>query len=126
LYGWQLTGQEPDRIAAHFLAYQDLAKADPDYFQELVVQIPMNVKEIDAALVTFLDRPVMQVDPVECTILRIGGYELMHHTDITHQIIINEAVELAKIFGAEQGHRFINGVLDKLARAVRPVAFTIK
>ncbi len=126
LYGWQLTGQEPDQIAAHFLAYQDLAKADPDYFQELVIQIPVCVKEIDAALVAFLDRPVLQVDPVECAILRIGSYELMHHADITHQIIINEAVELAKLFGAEQGHRFVNGVLDKLARAVRPVVFNIK
>jgi N utilization substance protein B len=61
---------------------------------------------------------------VECAILRIGGYELMQRPDIAHRIIINEAVELAKVFGAEQGHRFINGVLDKVARAVRPIEFS--
>lgn len=74
-------------------------------------------------LTPFLDRPIVQVDPVERAILRIGGYELMQRPDIAYRIIINEAVELAKVFGAEQGHRFVNGVLDKVARAVRPVEF---
>jgi N utilization substance protein B len=71
----------------------------------------------------FLDRPLAQVDPVERAILRIGGYELMQRPDIPYRIIINEAVELAKLFGAEQGHRFINGVLDKLAHVVRKAEF---
>jgi len=124
LYEWQLTGEEPARIATQFLADQDLGKADLDYFRELVTQIPVHVAEIDAALAPFVDRPMPRVDPVECAILRIGGYELMRQPDITHRIIINEAVELAKVFGAEQGHRFVNGVLDKVARAVRPIEFT--
>lgn len=123
LYQWQLTGEEPSRIATQFLADQDLGKADPDYFRELVFQIPARVEEIDAVLTPFLDRPMPQVDPVECAILRIGGYELMQHPDIAYRIVINEAVELAKMFGADQSHRFVNGVLDKIARAVRPVEF---
>lgn len=123
LYQWQLTGEEPSRIATQFLADQDLGKADPDYFRELVFQIPARVEQIDAVLSPFLDRPMPQVDPVECAILRIGGYELMQHPDIAYRIVINEAVELAKVFGADQGHRFVNGVLDKVARAVRPVEF---
>ncbi|MBL7650145.1 MAG: transcription antitermination protein NusB, partial [Candidatus Hydrogenedentes bacterium] len=77
LYQWQLTGQEPTRIATQFLADQDLGKADPDYFRELVFRVPAHAEEIDAALTPFLDRPITQVDPVERAILRIGGYELM-------------------------------------------------
>ncbi|MBL8250446.1 MAG: transcription antitermination factor NusB [Candidatus Competibacter sp.] len=120
LYQWQLTGQEPARIATQFLADQDLGKADPDYFRELVFQIPERASEIDAALAPFLDRPITQIDPVERAILRIGGYELLAHPDIAYRIVLNEAVELAKVFGAEQGHRFVNGVLDKVARILRP------
>ena len=123
LYEWQITGQDPARIAAQFLADEDLRKADPDYFQELVREVPARVTEIDAALEPFLDRPLTQVDPVERAILRIGGYELIQHPDLAYRIVINEAVELAKVFGAEQGHRYVNGVLDKLARAVRSVEF---
>lgn len=123
LYEWQFTGQHPDRIAAQFLADEDLTKADPDYFRELVRQVPARAPEIDAALEPFLDRPLAQVDPVERAILRIGGYELTHHPEIAYRIVINEAVELAKVFGADQGHRYVNGVLDKLARAVRAVEF---
>lgn len=124
LYAWQMTGQDPGRIAAQFLADEDLRKADPDYFQELVREVPARAAEIDAALEPFLDRPLAQIDPVERSILRIGGYELMQHPDLGYRIVINEAVELAKVFGAEQSHRYVNGVLDKLARAARPAEFT--
>jgi len=119
-----MTGQDPGQIAAQFLADEDLRKADPDYFQELVSQVPARAAEIDAALEPFLDRPLAQVDPVEHAILRIGGYELLHHPELAYRIIINEAVELAKMFGAEQGHRFVNGMLDRLARTARPTEFT--
>lgn len=124
LYQWQLTGEELTLIETRFLADQDLGKADLDYFRELVRQIPARVAEIDTVLTPFLDRPMPQVDPVERAILRIGGYELMQRPDLAYRIVINEAVELAKMFGAEQGHRFVNGVLDKVARAVRPAEFT--
>ena len=120
LYQWQMTGQDPAIIASEFLADQDLLKADSGYFRELVHETPKCVAEIDAALEPFLDRPLVQVDPVEQAILRIGGYELMQRPDIAYRIVINEAVELAKLFGAEQGHRFVNGVLDKLAHVARP------
>lgn len=123
LYQWQLTGEDLALIETRFLADQDLNKADPAYFRELVHQIPAQVTDIDIVLDPFLDRPVAQVDPVERAILRIGSYELMQHPEIAYRIVINEAVELAKVFGADQGHRFVNGVLDKVARAVRPVEF---
>ncbi len=123
LYQWQLTAQAPGQIEAHFLAEDDLQRADSAYFRELIHQIPARAAEIDTALEPLLDRPLEQVDPVERAILRIGGYELILRPDIPYRIVLNEAVELAKVFGAEQGHRFINGVLDKLARDVRPVEF---
>lgn len=124
LYEWQLTGQDPAIIIRQFLADQDLSKADQEYFQELVHQTPLRSSDIDTAFAPFLDRPLAQVDPVERAILRVSGYELMQRPDIACRIVINEAVELAKLFGAEQGHRFINGVLDKLAHAVRKAEFS--
>lgn len=119
LYEWHMTAQDPATIIQQFIADQDLRKADPDYFRALVEQIPSQVATIDAALQPFLDRPLAKVDPVELAILRLGAYELLQRPDITYRIVINEAVELAKLFGAEKGHRFINGVLDKLAHQVR-------
>ena len=126
LYQWQVTGQEPAAIIQQFLADQDLPKADPDYFRELAQQVPAQAALIDAALEPFLDRPLAQVDPVERAILRIGGYELMQRPEIAYRIVINEAVELDKLFGAEQGHRFVNGVLDKLAQTVRKAEFSAR
>lgn len=119
LYQWQLTQQDIGRINAQFLAEQDFGQADVAYFQELLQQTPLRLDVIDAALSPYLDRPLAQIDPVERSILMIGGYELLYRTDIPFRVIINEAVELAKVFGATQGHRFINGVLDHTARVVR-------
>jgi N utilization substance protein B len=123
IYEWQMTGQLPSQIAAQFIADEDLNKADPDFFRELVHQVPARLADIDAALQPFLDRPLTQVDPVERAILRIGGYELLQHPELACRIVINEAVELAKLFGAEQGHRYVNGVLDRLARSMRVAEF---
>jgi len=123
IYEWQMTGQLPSQIAAQFIADEDLNKADPDFFRELVHQVPARLADIDAALQPFLDRPLVQVDPVERAILRIGGYELLQHPELACRIVINEAVELAKLFGAEQGHRYVNGVLDRLARSMRVAEF---
>jgi len=120
IYQWQLTDLDPAAIDAQFQADQDMSKADLGYFQELVQQVPARVQDIDAVIDPFLDRPLPQVDPVELAILRIATYELLQRLDVPYRVVINEAVELAKKFGAEQGHRFINGVLDKAARKLRP------
>jgi len=120
IYQWQLTDLDPAAIDAQFQADQDMSKADLGYFQELVQQVPARVQDIDAVIDPFLDRPLPQVDPVELAILRIAAYELLQRLDVPYRVVINEAVELAKKFGAEQGHRFINGVLDKAARKLRP------
>lgn len=119
LYQWQLTAQEIDIIDAQFLSGQDMGKADVGYFRELLQQIPVCMAQIDEALQPYLDRPIAQVDPVERAILWLAAYELLYRPDLPYRVVLNEAVELAKRFGAQQGHRFINGVLDKAAHKLR-------
>ncbi len=121
LYQWQLAGQDVTAIISHFMLEQDGKKFDSDYFSELVHGVPARVDELDAALAPCVDRALESVDPVERAILRLGTYELIVHPEIPYRVVINEAVELAKVFGAEQGHRYVNGVLDKAARALRPL-----
>jgi N utilization substance protein B len=141
LYQWQVTGQSPSEIGRHFLndpiwmsevsdslalAAEEETRDDPeqrvydhDLFDQLLSGVPRHVQELDALLQPLLDRRVEQVDPVERAILRLGVYELVHCPEIPYRVVINEAVDLAKAFGAEQGHRYVNGVLDRIARQVR-------
>ena len=119
LYQWQLTGQNLHTIETQFQEEQELYRSDNDYFRELLYEAASRIHAINEVLVPYLDRPLEQVDPVERAILWLSGYELLYRQDIPFRVIINEGVELAKKFGAEQGHRFINGVLDKAARQLR-------
>lgn len=121
LYQWQIGGQDLADIEAQFLADQDMEGCDLDYFRELLHKTPAHLDVLDAAISPHLDRSVEQVDPVERAILRLGAYELKFRIDIPYRVAINEAVELAKRFGAEQSHRYINGVLDKVAQDLRKV-----
>lgn len=126
LYQWQLAGQDLADIESQFLAEQDLAGADLSYFSELLRNVPRQTTELDERYRAFIDRGVEELDPVELAILRIGVYELLHHPEVPFRVVINEAVELAKTFGAEQSHRYINGVLDKAARELRAVEVKMK
>ena len=121
LYQWQMAGQDIGSIISHFMLEQDAKKFDTAYFDELVRGVPLRLGELDAALADCVDRELDAVDPVERAILRLGAYELIEHPEIPYRVVINEAVELAKTFGAEKGHRYVNGVLDKAARAIRPL-----
>lgn len=119
LYQWQITGQEPGDVQAQFPAEQDMAQADAAYFADLFRGTVTRIAELDAELIPLLDRAIDAVDPVERAILRLGAYELAHHPEVPYRVVINESIELAKRFGAEQGHKYINSVLDKLAHRVR-------
>ena len=121
IYQWQMAGQDVGAIIQHFMLEQDTKKFDSDYFGELVRGVPTRLDELDKALAGCIDRDLNSVDPVERAILRLGAYELIEHPEIPYRVVINEAVELAKTFGAEKGHRYVNGVLDKAARALRPL-----
>jgi N utilization substance protein B len=119
LYQWEITDGDVRDIDAQFLATQDMSKADVGYFQELLHAIPANLTEIDAQLQECLDRDVSRLDPIERNVLRIAAHELRARHDIPYRVVINEAVELTKTFGAEQGHKYVNGVLDAVAQQLR-------
>jgi len=121
IYQWQMAGQDIADIVSHFLDENAGKKLDSDYFEELVRAVPTNLSRLDEALIDHLSRSIKSVDPVERAILRIAVYELIDHPETPYKVIINEAVELTKTFGAEQGHKFVNGVLDKVAKVLRPV-----
>jgi transcription antitermination protein NusB len=119
LYQWQLTQQDHAEIASQFAGTPQLEGGDTEYFAELLRECTARSGELDQALTPFLDRPAVQLDPVEHAILWIGLYELAHRVDVPFRVVINEGVELTKDFGATDGHRYINGVLDKAAQALR-------
>lgn len=93
--------------------------ADPRYFKELILKIPPLSDELEQVLGAFADRPLDQLDPVERSILMIGAYELRDRLDVPYRVVINEAVEMAKFYGAEDGHRYVNALLDKAAGELR-------
>ncbi len=126
LYQWQHTGQDVHEIEVQFLTEQEMGKVEVPYFQELLHKILESVEQLDAEIEPLLDRPMAQVDPVEKAILRIGTYELMHKPEIPYRVAINEGVELAKVYGADQSHKYVNGILDKIAQKLRAVEVKAK
>jgi N utilization substance protein B len=119
LYQWHLTGQSASKIMFQFHEEQDFNNVDDDLFRTLVTNIISQQSKLDEKIEPFLDRPLTQLDVIEHVILSIAAYELLSGIEVPHQVVIDEAVNLAKQFGAEQGHSFINGVLDKAARQWR-------
>ena len=126
LYQWQMTGQSLVEIERQFNEEDRLKDAQKSYFVELFHGVPKNIHVIDAALTEFVDRPVDQIDPVERAILRIGAYELLQRLDMPFKVILNEAINLAKCFGADGSHKYVNGILDKLAQQKRQIEVKIK
>ncbi len=121
LYQWQMSGQDPDQILSEFMAERDLGKVDTEYFRLLIREIPAHIDALEQPLLSALDRPIAELTPVERAVLWIGVYELRFCPEIPWRVVINEAVELAKLFGAEQAYKYVNGVLDKVARRLRPL-----
>ena len=101
----------------------DYLKADEAYFKTLLTLVTEHLAEIDAKITQYVDRPIAELSPIEHSILRISGYELMFDATIPYRVVINEGVELAKLFGGTDGHKYINGVLDKMAADVRAQEF---
>lgn len=116
LYSWQLTANHPKDILADFKEDPDMELADQEHFRRLLMGVTEQVTALDELLSAHLDRPVAQVDPIELAILRLASFELLHCPDVPPRVAIDEAVALARKFGAEQGHRFVNGVIDKVAK----------
>ena len=119
LYQWQVSGDSLSRIENYFIEEERLKGAQKSYFYDIFHGVPAQLDVIDETLAEFVDRPVEKIDPVEKAILRIGTYELMNRLETPYRVIINEGVDLAKNFGAEGSHKYINGILDKVSKKVR-------
>ena len=126
LYQWQMTGQSLVEIERQFLEEERLKDAQKSYFTELFYGVPKNLEAIDKALSEFVDRPVDMIDPVERAILRIGVYELVNRPDMPYRVVLNEGINLAKYFGADGSHKYVNGILDKVAQQKRTVEIKSK
>ena len=119
LYQWQLTQQPAVEIKQQHLEDEESAGVDEEHFTELLTQIIEQQAAITGALKPYIDRPLDQLDPVESAILMIGMYELRDRLDIPYRVVINEAVDLCKRFGATDAHKYINAVLDRAAKEIR-------
>ena len=124
LYQWQMTGTSVIEIERQFSESDRLKNVQRSYFSELLRGVPKELAAIDDALKMFVDRPVEKIDPVERAILRMSIFELFHRLDIPYRVILNEAVSLSKLYGAEDGYKYINGVLDKIAHRYRSTEVT--
>lgn len=120
LYQWQLTGRDAAALDPQFFIEEGEGEIDRAFFDELLAEILAQVDALDALIEPLLDRPLAEVDPVELAILRLGADELRRHPETPFRVVINEAVELAKMFGAHHGHKYVNGILDRLAVRLRP------
>lgn len=121
IYAWQVSGGNAQQLIAQFAHEQAHEIADLEYFEDLVRGVLQHTAQLDEALLPYLDRSVDEVDMVERAVLRIAAYEMLHRVDVPYRVVINEAIESAKKFGAEHGHTYVNGVLDRAAVQWRPV-----
>ena len=116
LYQWQMTGQLLSLIEKQFIEEDWLKDVQKSYFSELFYGVPEHLDAIDNELSQFVDRKVDMIDPVERAILRLGTYELLFRLNMPYKVIINESINLAKCFGADGSHKYINSILDKIAQ----------
>lgn len=115
LYAWQLSASPIEKVISQFETEQDMDVADLEYFEALVRGVAQHAEELDGVLTRYIDRTMDQVDPIERAVLRIAGFELRYRPDVPYRVVINEAIETTKRFGAEHGHTYVNGVLDRAA-----------
>jgi len=118
LYQWHMAGAPVNDIQAEFLAYYQ-GRIDRDYFREVFAGVVAQASRMDELMAPLLDRDLEKLDPVERSLLRLGLYELSERIDVPYRVVINEAVELAKVYGATDSHKYVNGILDKAAVTLR-------
>ena len=123
LYQSLVNGQSLEKESLDFVAAENSEKMDINYFSELVDGVSKQKEQLDEALSAAVDRSIGSIDPVESSILRLAVYEFINRPDIPYRVVLNEAVELAKSMGGEQGHKYVNGVLDKVGATLRQVEY---
>ncbi len=119
LYSWQLAGEPVEDIYGYYSEDRDFERTDAAYFKELLLEITSDCESLNILLAKYADRDLDQLTPVEHSILWLGLFELRDHLEVPFAVVINEAVELSKKFGAENGHRYVNAVLDRAAKDLR-------
>lgn len=122
VYQWQMTGDRAAEIEKQFLEEQPIRGADLEYFHDLVSGIIANSDHLDEIFVPYISRPLKDLDEVDKAILRLSTFELLYRQDVPYRVVINEGIMLAKEFAEQDSHKFVNGVLDKVVRAIRTPA----
>ena len=125
LYQWLMSGSDLSEIEAQFRVANNMEKVDADYFCRLLRGVPTHLAELEAAIIPFIDRPIEGLNPIELTVLRISAFELFHCPEIPYRVVLDESVSLTKEFGSQDGYRYVNGVLNNLAKQVRTVEINI-
>ncbi len=120
IYSWQLSKNDLNEIETNFLIDNQKRRFDIPYFQKLLQGVGEHLALIDSAISPYVDRPLEEIDQVEKAILRMAVFELSHVQEVPYKVVINEAIELAKSFAADDSHKFVNGVLDKVVKQLRP------
>lgn len=126
LYQWRVGGNDEAAIEAHLPELEEFDKADRNFCLRLIRGVIAQHEDLTARVAAHVDRPFAELSPIEACILMIGAFELMQLPETPYRVIINEAIELAKGFGGTDGHKYVNGVLDKLAAALRPAEVDAK
>lgn len=121
MYQWLLGKEDAGAVAAHIKAAHGFDKADAEHFNALLRGAIKDAPALRASIAPLIDRNIAELSPIEHAVLLLGAYELVNHVEIPYRVVINEAVELTKSFGGTDGHKYVNGVLDKLAGKLRPV-----
>ena len=120
VYSWQISQNSVNDIEVNFITDNSKRRFDIEYFQQLLRGVTNSVAELDLAISPHVDRPLDDIDQVEKAILRVAIFELSDCQDVPYRVVINEAIELAKLFAADDSHKFVNGVLDKAVKLIRP------
>ncbi|MGB1580685.1 MAG: transcription antitermination factor NusB [Nevskiales bacterium] len=121
VYQWQMADTESAPLIEQFLDDDKMEHANADYFRQVLLGVMQQVTELETAIAEAMDRPFEQLDPVERAVLNVSAYELFHCLEIPYRVVINEAVEMAKTYGATDSHRYINAVVDRLAQQARAI-----
>jgi N utilization substance protein B len=124
IYQWQVSGATASQIEAEFIKHQIKKKVDIEYFKESLHYVIQNASELDNEMVSFLNRPVKELDMIELAILRLAIFEFKHRLDVPYRVVLNEALELAKKFGSIEGFKFVNAILDQVAKKCRATEVT--
>lgn len=126
LYQWHMSGNDLAEIESQFHEEQNMDKVDLEYFHTLLHQVPAEVNGLDQLIDQYSNRKDDEIDPIEQSILRLAAYEIKHRIDVPYKVVISEAISLAKMFGSDKSHVFVNSILDKLAKQLRGHEVAVK